>query len=207
MTRTWAFILSAVILRLERLLNVIFDDRKGVCWREAPNVAGAINGFIYFAVRSENKACRVYEGSDIIKKSPCHGGECPGIQSIGNGEGQPFPFYGFLGILETVCWSGNDLNFPLIKIRNARLKISQLLTTERSPSSPVDQEDSPGAFQHIRNSHGIAVCKSNLHPWKQVTAVKFPLFCLRHNYRLPSSRPPEVNWRTQHRQYGKELNK
>jgi len=98
---------------------VIFDDRKGVCRSESPNSAGAIDGFVYLAVRSENKACRLYEGSDIIKKSPCHGGECPGIQSIGNGEGQLLPFYGFLGILDTVRRSGNHFNLFLIEIRNA----------------------------------------------------------------------------------------
>ncbi len=73
MTRMRAFILSAVICRLKRLFDAIFDYKRSVYRRKAPNRAGAVNGFIHFAVWSENKACRMYEAPHIIKKSPCHG--------------------------------------------------------------------------------------------------------------------------------------
>ena len=49
-----------------------------------------------FAVRSENKAGRMYVAPHIIKKSPCLSGECPGIKC------QYFPLYGFPGILKAV---------------------------------------------------------------------------------------------------------
>ena len=61
----------------------------------------------------------MYVASHIIKEGACLSGECSGIKSIGNGEGQIFPLHGFLGILETIRGSGNYSNLLLLEIGNA----------------------------------------------------------------------------------------
>jgi len=97
-----AFIVSAVISGSRGLLGTVIDHEKGVCRRETADRSSAVHSLIHFAIRSESKSGRMYVASHIIKKSPCLSGECPGIKSIGNGEGQIFPLHGFLGILKTV---------------------------------------------------------------------------------------------------------